>query len=576
MYAGHYTSAERDYEAAIADAPRDPHAMASYALFLNYTGRGDAAQAVVSRAAASDPPDGYAFAIACRVNDWAGNFAEAISAGRHAVQLAPSEPLAHLFFAEALADTGSLGESEGQIAAATTLAAAHSTPYLNAEVAREQGNLAGDRGDLAGREAAFKRAAEAQPGWVYRSVEYADSVFGAGDSGEAQQLLLSAAGSVSDDSLALASVGEEAISIGDASLAGTVWARALAVSPNDPTVLDQAGEVQVAANDDVNAAIRDFEAALRSDPSDAEAAGYLLALARYVQRDASLGAAEIARAVAASETRHGTGIASPDPDALLEADAQRALDDVNAVRASAGLPPVRRDAHLDASARSHSYYWFFNNLSTTVTGLGIHQETAGLPGYSGQFPWTRAVHFGYPNQRIGEDIDHRGDPVKAVDEWVDSVFHRFAILRPDLVAIGYGEARLGPELEIEDMEFGFTGAAAGAPAAYPGAGTTNVTAIFVDNELPDPVPPGKPRTTGTPVTVTFPEVDSVNVSTFTLTDSQGHVLATYSGAPSAETENSAWILPVQPLAAASTYTAHIVATVNGSAYDRSWSFTTAA
>jgi hypothetical protein len=251
-----------------------------------------------------------------------------------------------------------------------------------------------------------------------------------------------------------------------------------------------------------------------------------------------------------------------------------ALAAVNAARASAGLAAVRLDPRLSASALSHSFYWLFNYFDPSVSGLGIHLETRGHPGYTAVYPWTRATAFDYPNQRIGEDITHSGAPGTAVSQWVDSVFHRFAIMRPDLRVIGYGDASLG-SVSMEDMEFGFAVAGSAAPVLYPAAGQTQVPATFVDNELPDPVPPGRPRTTGYPVTVTFSEAERVSMHAFTLTSSSGAALAAYVLSPTPSTENSASLLPAAPLISGGVYTARISATVNGSAYARTWTFTVA-
>jgi hypothetical protein len=235
---------------------------------------------------------------------------------------------------------------------------------------------------------------------------------------------------------------------------------------------------------------------------------------------------------------------------------------------------VHLDPRLSASALSHSFYWLFNYFSPSVNGLGIHREARGDPGFTAVYPWTRAAVFGYPNPRIGEDITHSGAPDSAVAEWVNSVFHRFAIMRPDLRVIGYGEANLG-SVYMEDMEFGFAVAGPAAPVLYPAAGQLHVPATFVDNELPDPVPPGKPRTTGYPVTVTFSEAENVSMHAFTLTSPGGAVLAAYVLSPAGSTENSASLLPVAPLVAGAVYTARISATVNGAAYTRTWTFTVA-
>lgn len=575
MYASRYTVAQREFAALLAASPRDADAVASFALFLNYTGKSDPAQSEAALATAVAPTSAYAYAVLCRVNDWAAQYESAVTAGRRAIQLSPSQPLAHLFLSEALADTGQLVDAQAQIDAARPLIDAQPTPYLKAELLRETGNLAGDRGDDAGHLDSFKSANAQQPGWLYRTSEVVEALSGANDAAAARQTLETAAATAPEDPLVLAQLGADAISIGDSELANTTWAEAARLAPSDPDILVAAGEVQVAVNHDFNAATADFQAALRADPANLQAAGYLMALARYVHRDPESGRAAIAAAVGAAPGRQGQRArTAPDPDARIQADAQRALDDVNAARRAAALPPVHLDSRLAASAESHSYYWLFNNLSPTVSGLGIHEETAGLTGYSGSFPWTRAVAHGYPNQRIGEDIDHRGDPVKAVDEWVNSVFHRFAIVRADLEAVGYGAAAAGPLL-MEDLEFGFGPESSAGPVLYPGSGQSEVPAMFVDNELPDPVPAGQPRTTGSPVTVTFAAADSVQVTSFTLQDSSGHALSAYTGIPSDATENSAWLLPHSVFTPSSAYTAHIVARINGHSYDRSWTFTTA-
>ena len=94
------------------------------------------------------------------------------------------------------------------------------------------------------------------------------------------------------------------------------------------------------------------------------------------------------------------------------------------------------------------------------------------------------------------------------------------------------------------------------------------------NELPDPVPTGQPRVTGYPVTATFSVADSVKVASFTLSDTAGNSLPGYVLNPTVVTENSASFLPVAPLHPATKYSARIVGTNNGVAFDETWSFTT--
>jgi uncharacterized protein YkwD len=577
MYANRYAAADSEFATLLAAAPGSAAVHAADALFLNYEGIGPQAQSEAARAVALDPHDADAQAVLCRVDDWAGNFPGALTAGKAATALEPDDPVALLFYGEALSDTGSTSAAHTQLALAKTVIAAHPTAYLSAELQREQANLDDDIGATAAAIPAFEAALGAQPHWLYRTIEVVNAELTAGDLAAARTALDAAAAESPDDLGTIESLGNDAMLVFDGDAASALWAHALTLAPDDPDVLDANGETEVAVKKDVNAGIASFEAALRANPYDVTAAAYLMAIATDITHAPATGRADIVTAVLAGlpsgvAPRHIPVI--PNPASVVATDAGVALTAVNAARADAGLPAVRLDPRLSASALSHSYYWLFNYFAPSVAGLGIHLETAGDPGYTGVYPWTRSIAFGYPNQRIGEDITHSGAPDTAVAEWVNSVFHRFSILRPDLRVIGYGEANVG-SVAIEDMEFGFAVATNAPPILYPGAGQTQVPAIFVDNELPDPVPRGDPRTTGYPVTVTFSEAERVSMHSFTLTGPGGQTLAAYLLAPSASTENSASLLPVAPLVPGAVYTARISATVNGSLYVRSWSFTVA-
>jgi uncharacterized protein YkwD len=577
MYANNDTAAGAAFMALLVQAPRTASVHAADALLLNYEGDGSAAAQEAADAVRLDPGDADAQAVLCRVDDWAGNIVDAVAAGNAAIAADASDPLSHLFLAEALSDSGAITQARAQIAAASALIHANPTAYLTAEVQREQANLDSDLGEVTPALQAFQAALTAQPHWLYRTTEVVNAELIGGDSAAARATLDAAETQTPDDLGTIESLGNDAMLVFDATAATALWDRALTLAPHDPTVLDAAGEVAVAANDDVNSGVADFEAALRVDPYDGEAAAYLMAIASDIQHNPQAGREEISAAVLAdlptgSSPRRIPVV--PDPAGTVAGDATIALAAVNAARAAAGLAPVRLDPRLSSSALSHSFYWLFNYFAPSVVGLGIHDETRGDPGYTAVYPWTRAIAFDYPNQRIGEDITHSGAPDTAVAEWVNSVYHRFAIMRPDLRVIGYGEADVG-SVAMEDMEFGFATATPAAPVLYPGAGQTLVPATFVDNELPDPVPAGKPRTTGYPVTVTFSEADRVSMRSFTLTSPGGAVLAAYVLSPSGATESSASLLPVAPLVAGAVYTARISATVNGAAYVRTWTFTVA-
>ena len=223
----------------------------------------------------------------------------------------------------------------------------------------------------------FQAALAAQPHWLYRTTEVVNAELIGGDSAAARATLDAAEAQTPDDLGTIESLGNDAMLVFDATAATALWNRALALAPHDPTVLDAAGEVAVAANDDVNAGVADFEGALRADPYDDEAAAFLMAIATDIQHNPQAGRQEITAAVLADLPQRSSPRripVIPDPAVAVAGDATIALAAVNASRAAAGLAPVRLDPRLSASALSHSFYWLFNYFAPSVVGLGIHLE----------------------------------------------------------------------------------------------------------------------------------------------------------------------------------------------------------
>lgn len=575
VFANQYHAADAAYASLVATHPASAGAHAAYALFLNDEHSFAEALRQAQLAVAAGGRDAYPAAVLCRVRDWSNRLDDAIAAGRRAVQLDDRQPAGHLYLAEALADHGDTTAAEQQITRAAQLIGPAADAYDRAELARERANLAHDLGKPDQQLVDLTAARDAQPGWVERSSELAQFYLDQGKLDLARSTLQTVITLAPDDPGPLVSLGSVAVFEGDFATAATVLHRAVPLDPNDSGLLDFLAEVDVAQGHDPAAAQRELLASLRLNPGDEQAVAYLLALGRATGSDQAAIHDQINEAVSGDRgpreaERHRT---PPDPVATQALHRATALAAVNQERALAGLPPVREDDRLSTSAEAHSEYWLFNNASASVANLGIHKETPGLLGFVGVNAWDRAVAWGYPNRRIGEDITHRGDAVDAVGDWVNSVYHRFPIMRPDLEVIGYADVVIGP-LPMQDMEFGFGPPTDFTPVAFPADGQVNVPAVFIDNELPDPVPAGAPRTTGSPVTVTFSPLQSVRVSSFTVAGPDGAALPAYVLPPTVETENSASLLTVSPLSAHTRYTAHLSAQLNGHGYERTWSFTT--
>ena len=178
---------------------------------------------------------------------------------------------------------------------------------------------------------------------------------------------------------------------------------------------------------------------------------------------------------------------------------------------------------------------------------------------------------------MSEDITHRGEAAAAVADWVDSVFHRFPMLRSDLDGIGFGMAAVDI-LPIEVMDMSYTDAAGDVrlSSPYPADGQLEVPVAFFGNELPDPVPTGGSYPTGYPVTLNFSPAARVVIATWSITDPHGTTSDAYVINPTPASENVLSLLPKKPFAAGTRYSVHVTGTINGSSFTRDWSFTTKA
>jgi len=154
------------------------------------------------------------------------------------------------------------------------------------------------------------------------------------------------------------------------------------------------------------------------------------------------------------------------------------------------------------------------------------------------------------------------------------VYHRFPLLRADLLELGYGDAYLGP-MTVQVMDLSYRETASGRVILYPADNQVNVPTAFNGNEIPDPAPNAS-YPIGYPVSATFDRNARVTISAFHLLDPSGTELPGTSLQPGNETENSFAFLANVPLQAGTTYTAELTYTLNGIAGRRLWHFSTTA
>ncbi|MDI3299157.1 MAG: stalk domain-containing protein [Bacillota bacterium] len=257
--------------------------------------------------------------------------------------------------------------------------------------------------------------------------------------------------------------------------------------------------------------------------------------------------------------------APPDPPAPDRA----ALDQVarlDRIRLDLGLQPVAGDAALTAAARSHLLYLELNRPGDRLDARA-HEEEPGTPGFTGAGPLDRARAYGAVWPAAREVIEAgASSPAASLAAWMDSIYHRIALLDPGARAAGYSRAPLPPGSDrwASVMVLGAVPVPGlGGPVAYPYDGQPAVPTAFYPGEVPDPLKlvPHASYPTGYPITVGFygSAVRGVEVRSASLAEADGRpvpfwLLTPGDGSPQRrELEETVVLLPRKPLEAGRSY-----------------------
>lgn len=275
-----------------------------------------------------------------------------------------------------------------------------------------------------------------------------------------------------------------------------------------------------------------------------------------------------------------------DLTAELTSPAAEALLQLNCYRQRMGANLAHLDGSLSEAARLHAEY-------LDATGGWGHAETdTSIDSYRGESPEERATAAGFVIddnlQSISELIGfHEGgaDASNTVDLWFDTVYHRLPLTIPSLEAVGFGSAGIydimlvvSPwEATFSDPEY--------LSHTYPVPGQSAVPRSFdSDREVPDPDP--ERGEIGFPISVSFLDqsfVDpgdlygmTVDESVTGLWDSEGDEIETGLLTPQTDDliRRSVVLIPLEPLAPETSYSATLSGSVGGSSFSESWSFQT--
>lgn len=253
---------------------------------------------------------------------------------------------------------------------------------------------------------------------------------------------------------------------------------------------------------------------------------------------------------------------------------------INYRRSQIGMPQLTHNVVIDAAAQGHSEYQRTNN---TVT----HEQTPGKPGYTGTTLLDRLTaagyHFANNNYAYGEVISATTNTsgFYMAEQLITAIYHRFVIFEPVFKEIGSGSATTSAGYTYFTSDFtandGYgPGIGTGNIVTWPFNGQTSVpTNFFSDYESPDPV--ADRNEVGYPISVHANIDETVTTQSFSVRPHGGSdlqvKLLTRSGDPETPVSAAA-IIPLVPLAPATTYDVSFTGTVDGQAVSKNWSFTT--
>ncbi len=264
------------------------------------------------------------------------------------------------------------------------------------------------------------------------------------------------------------------------------------------------------------------------------------------------------------------GTASGDPTATPEQLA--AINRMNFYRHVSGIPMVELHELVNDAAENHAQYVADNG--------GAHNETPGLPGFTGESVGDRLDHVGFDWGSYGswsEDVAFQNDPTASCDQLFGTVYHRSPMLNPDTVLMGYGGAT-GTNGSADVYDFIIDTNASNSIAVYPIDGQEGVPTRFAsDSEGPDPIP--DKNLVGYPISVHFgSSAGSVSSATSSLKDSTdtdvAHYLLWTNTDSNGYLDSDVFLLAEEPLTASSSYTVSIEATCGDRYFNETWSFTT--
>jgi uncharacterized protein YkwD len=555
LYSGDYDGAETAYRSLVQ--AEVPDAAAHYSTLLAYEVRlPEAVQQ--ARDGVATHADSDSLARLSHALETSVDLQAALDAGARAVAIHPVDPLAHAYYGEALMDARRLSEGESQL---SQVPATTTDPYARAETERDLGMLAGYQQDNAAELNHYSIALKEQPGFPERSFDLAAYYLTHQQQAPGEQLLNGVQSAEPRGYRALVGAASTAFAAEDLPLAAKLFASAHDVRPPGSEAAIGAAELSVLVGHDARGAHDLLARTLRADPTLSDVYQF---------------ARELDLLVLNVDPNTDLTSVVPRPPTDLDATRRAVLDSVNRSRALLGLKPLAADGALADAAEAHAYYVLFNLTDQAIAGTGIHTQSRSDQGFVGVSNLDRARHFGFRGDAADEVIDHLPDGVADVRAWIDSVYHRYALLSPQASSAGYGEARVGL-VSMNVLEIGLDPPGRADPLVYPVPNQTAVPPRFLDNEVPDPLPVGAPQPAGYPITLAIGDGQTLRVDAGRLVSPSGIEVPSYSITPGqGDDSSSEWgLVPRSPLQPGGRYRVEVAGAIDGAPFTKQWSFTVA-
>jgi hypothetical protein len=257
---------------------------------------------------------------------------------------------------------------------------------------------------------------------------------------------------------------------------------------------------------------------------------------------------------------------------------------LNTERQQCGFPALVENTQLDTAAANHAKYMSLNGGAITDT------EVSGNAGFTGTTYAARATFAGYPGASVYVGGVSAGFYTNAtltetqygqnlVYAWLSGVYH-IAIAAWPVTQVGVGESEITfngfPQVQGSLTIANLQPMTTSGPLTFPCQGTTGI-AYSGNGETP--VPPNTSGAFGAPVAVTGNPTDTIVLTSGTMTSTSGPVinlnLLDSANDPNKELPTfEAVAYSSTPLTANTTYTVAIAGTDNGTAFSRTFTFTT--